>query len=355
MNDIEQRIASLPTPQASNQLDARMHSLFRDLTAESSEPASVSRENPWDTHDSRSSFEKWRNLMFRGLTVASACTVGAVILVGLITWLQGGSQVAFAQVVKSVEELETLQYLQTGSIVKAAKDEKNSPAPSSVSRTDIQKRLGQLRTQLQGRSLPQLQRQEFLAEVRVLEAFASEDSAPLISLARYRLSGQDRMRAEVVFPEMPVSITNGGKTVSLIEADKLAVIRTSTIVDQKGNPLPESPNRFLDLARVPESDIKRLPQKVVDGKSAIGFRRMTGPYGGSQTWWVDPKTKLPVRVEMRTRLSEGGVMTQMVFSDIVYNAPLDDALFDVSVPDGYEVKKQNNTFFFDTGSSDTAQ
>lgn len=55
------------------------------------------------------------------------------------------------------------------------------------------------------------------------------------------------------------------------------------------------------------------------------------------TMWVDPKTRLPLRIE--SSALAGARQVQVVLSDFVFDQPLDDALFNVTPPPGFTVIK----------------
>jgi outer membrane lipoprotein-sorting protein len=90
---------------------------------------------------------------------------------------------------------------------------------------------------------------------------------------------------------------------------------------------------------------KRLPDRILNGRTAhgvstedhyksdAGVRRTR-----SETSWMDPTSKLPVRLEFRdypSDLSDKG--SELIQRDIVFNAPLDRALFSTEPPEGYTV------------------
>jgi hypothetical protein len=83
----------------------------------------------------------------------------------------------------------------------------------------------------------------------------------------------------------------------------------------------------------PAFGIERLklhdPRRSV-GKSGNGFKPEI-------TVWVDPQTKLPLRIETTSK-GEGGVTVTEVYRDIVFDGPLDAAIFDMTPPDGYRVE-----------------
>jgi hypothetical protein len=104
------------------------------------------------------------------------------------------------------------------------------------------------------------------------------------------------------------------------------------------------PDPLLDIyeliRHVPTDRAKKLDEKTINGKRAVGFLvEQDDSERNSKwrhTWWVDPATKLPVQLEISWG---GGEATDnrlaKVVSDIVFDAPLDPALFSIDVPPGY--------------------
>jgi hypothetical protein len=82
----------------------------------------------------------------------------------------------------------------------------------------------------------------------------------------------------------------------------------------------------------PDAD---LGEKVIDGHPTRGFRFSGGGY--NNVVWVDTKTNLPVRMENKTTLNADGVKT-IVLSNFVFDAPLDEALFSTTPPEGSKVQ-----------------
>jgi outer membrane lipoprotein-sorting protein len=104
---------------------------------------------------------------------------------------------------------------------------------------------------------------------------------------------------------------------------------------------------FYELFRtIAANPIKTLPPREIAGKPAVGFVVRNPLVGKDQpkpegpepeiTVWVDPQTKLPLRIEMTSRA--GKVTYTQVFTDIVFDRPLDPALFDLNSPAGYQVE-----------------
>jgi outer membrane lipoprotein-sorting protein len=102
------------------------------------------------------------------------------------------------------------------------------------------------------------------------------------------------------------------------------------------NPIPN----VYDLLRTATQDVvENLPERTIDGKKAVGFRvRLSvGERKEEASVWVDPQTKLPLRMEMLRTDKEGREEGQ-VMSDFVFDAPLDASLFRMTPPEGYEVE-----------------
>ncbi len=109
--------------------------------------------------------------------------------------------------------------------------------------------------------------------------------------------------------------------------------------------LPE--RDIYDLFRsIAEKPIKSVPPRLIAGKEALGFvvpnpLAMGGAAGpkppeGQTIAWVDPQTKLPLRIETVTR--EDGATTTDITSIIAFDRPLDPELFNLTPPEGYQVE-----------------
>jgi hypothetical protein len=77
----------------------------------------------------------------------------------------------------------------------------------------------------------------------------------------------------------------------------------------------------------PEFTVEELGEREVGGQKLIGFRAKHPR--AEITIWADPKTALPVRIE-----STGGQM-KVISKNLVFDVPMDDALFSMDVPEGY--------------------
>jgi outer membrane lipoprotein-sorting protein len=97
---------------------------------------------------------------------------------------------------------------------------------------------------------------------------------------------------------------------------------------------------------VAEHPVQSIGEKAFDGRTLIGFAgsmKEPGPDGKPRLTpvrvWVDPKTKLPARLEYFD-----SILNQVtgVLTDLQWDVPLDDALFAMKAPDGYKVQDQRS-------------
>ena len=135
--------------------------------------------------------------------------------------------------------------------------------------------------------------------------------------------------------------------------------------DASKNDHRAKPDFYSWLQDVPADAVQHLPEKTIDDKKVMGFVReetTEKPIGKriqKTTYWLDPDTKQPVRIErhitgpaMGARPASdqksvdvfnlGQVETDQVITDIVFNAKLDPALFSTDPPEGYiDIRKRS--------------
>ena len=80
-----------------------------------------------------------------------------------------------------------------------------------------------------------------------------------------------------------------------------------------------------------EAEFKPLGEKEIDGRRVLGFRRSSPEL--STTLWGDPKTRLPVLVEMKSTNPE----MESTMSHFKFNVDLKPELFDMTPPEDYTV------------------
>jgi len=85
------------------------------------------------------------------------------------------------------------------------------------------------------------------------------------------------------------------------------------------------------LRALPNQADEALGPKRIDGRTLEGYR--VHETDTTTTVWVDPKTGEPARVEMEFAAAPG---MNMILSDFQVDVPLDDSLFSLDPPAGYE-------------------
>ena len=97
---------------------------------------------------------------------------------------------------------------------------------------------------------------------------------------------------------------------------------------------PRSDPHIIEMVkRFEQESTERLGTKKLNGKILHGFRHQPNKYNDF-TVWVDPKTKLPVEIELIH--TQAG---QTIFLDeFEFDFELDPSAFSTDIPDGYDVK-----------------
>ena len=140
-------------------------------------------------------------------------------------------------------------------------------------------------------------------------------------LTRTELSGEDVMIEDRIKGRSLILNTRR-KEAMLIESKPIVAIgQSGDLFDQLRN-----------FRGKPEQD---LGERVIGDRTARGFRISAG--GWDPVVWVDIKTKLPIRMELKTASNADG-MKIIVFDEFVFDTPLDPALFSLTPPEGYKVR-----------------
>ena len=158
--------------------------------------------------------------------------------------------------------------------------------------------------------------------------------------------GGTRMRQVTELPDMPkfvvIEDSSQGKSLTLEPASKKATVITST--KNRKDKTPESGGlftlfRLFQLVKEKPGAVEHqsLGEKEIDGRKVVGFHISSQPH--DLILWGDPKTGLPVRVEMTSGM-EGSV--KATFSDFVFNVDMDESLFSLEPPAGYAVRNVRN-------------
>ncbi len=128
-----------------------------------------------------------------------------------------------------------------------------------------------------------------------------------------------------------------GKMLVLLDAEE----KTAVYVDIKGK-LQERSRGYIEFVRKVLMELKdsqkveRLGEQEIDGRKAIGF---SGRGNNNQELkiWADPKTAVPIRVELRLGFPA-------VFKNFQFDVPIKDSQISMDVPDGYTLDEAEIDF-----------
>jgi outer membrane lipoprotein-sorting protein len=106
---------------------------------------------------------------------------------------------------------------------------------------------------------------------------------------------------------------------------------------------PRKDPDIIDMVkRFEQESAERLGTKKQDGKVLQGFHHQPNEHNDF-TVWVDPKTKLPVEIELKHL--RNGQLTQTLFMDeFEFDFQLDPSAFSTDVPEGYTVETLINDY-----------
>jgi outer membrane lipoprotein-sorting protein len=152
------------------------------------------------------------------------------------------------------------------------------------------------------------------------------------------------VRYEMTMPDGSKTVmirdSSQGKGLDLFPAMKKATVLTFANCPKDKSPVNVDPlagYRLLLLDARDNPNVKRKPlgEKVIEGRRVIGFQINTED--GDTVLWGDPKTGLPVRIQV-TRGMDRNVKVTM--SDVVFDTDIDKSLFSIEPPAGYTVRNE---------------
>jgi hypothetical protein len=93
---------------------------------------------------------------------------------------------------------------------------------------------------------------------------------------------------------------------------------------------------FEKIRDLPASGATALGATEFEGKMVLKFAFEAM---GQFVVYVDPKTHLPLRMELNIEKGSGGQRYREVTTDFVFDAPVDESLFEIKAPAGYAVSR----------------
>ena len=155
--------------------------------------------------------------------------------------------------------------------------------------------------------------------------------------AKMMMADPGRIRTEGPGAMVFIQDRGTGRSLVLDTAAKTATVMTlseHSYAPATGGDVVAEFKKLADQRGTPIED------RQIGGVTAKGFRVVVE--GHATSIWADPKSGVPLQVEMTVPLGDAsGVVT---IRDIVFDAKLDDSLFSLEPPQGYQVRTQQISF-----------
>ena len=148
--------------------------------------------------------------------------------------------------------------------------------------------------------------------------------------------GPDRSRFEGSDGEVQVVNVKDEAMMRVLRVNRTALIESLYPSPEFSKMMDDSFARFRNL---PEKASRRIGEREYKGRKVIEF--LVKLDDRDYTVTVDSQTKLPVRMEFATeKLAATGRRHRVLFTDFVFDSPLDESLFALTPPPGYRVERR---------------
>lgn len=243
------------------------------------------------------SFEKLRRIMISPVSRISTAVVAALLVTGVALWMHGGASPAFADFIAPILDAKSAKFKIVTEV----------HGPSEMTMT---------------------------GQVLVLGGNRSRHEMTMQMPIPFQTPKQQESKMVMIYDWAQ------GKSLSLDSASKRAFVASlDNLTDEQianQDMFAAFRSMLLDARSKPDVEREALGGMILNGRSVVGFR-VSGK-GMVVSIWGDPKTGLPVSVEMRSAMSPN---TKTTMSDFVFNVDLDESLFSVAPPSGYAVQNMN--------------
>jgi outer membrane lipoprotein-sorting protein len=155
----------------------------------------------------------------------------------------------------------------------------------------------------------------------------------------YRVPGLMRVETDIA-GAAAVSILDGTRSrMVMLDAAKKSAI----VLENVKPPEDLAAQTVEELRNLPGKDGKPVGRERIGDVEAEGYR--VEERGGTIVTWIDPKTRLPVRIDVDQKVADQRIRATL--TDFQLDPPLDDALFRADPPEGYAVQTMNGGAMFD--------
>jgi hypothetical protein len=274
------------------QLSDDFNDRLRRRMSEAIEPEQAVTARPTFLTRSRST---WRWIMRSPVSRVAAAAILVLTIGGVALWFHGGGTApAFADFLQPILDAKTVKFKATTQWTSLPPELKALPAETLKDCMTF--------------------------EVMMLDAYRSREEMG---------KGKSKM--------VMISDMGRGKSITLQPAEKQATVTNYADAPKGktprgGDPVAGFRSLLLDARSKPDVKRESLGEKVLDGRRVVGVR-ISLP-AAVMCVWGDPKTGTPVRIESTMTLMPNMKVTM---SDFAFNVKMDESLFSVEPPTGYEV------------------
>ncbi len=257
------------------------------------------------------SLSTWRWIMRSPVSRLAAAAIFVLALGGVALWFHGGTTPALADFLQPLLEAKTVKYKVTTEVT--------SPLAGTMD--------------FSAETLKDLLSQT--AVVMMPDAHRSRTETPISGkLAMVNIQDMSQGKGLLLQPAEKRATVFHSANRPKDKTPKGKDRRSASPRGGPGEPWPVA--AFRSLLRDPRGKpgVKResLGQQEIDGSRVVGFRISSSDTVVS--FWGDPKTGLPVRIESTMATMP---YLKVTMSDFALNVPMDESLFSVEPPAGYEV------------------
>jgi len=252
------------------------------------------------------SLTTWRWIMHSRISRVAAAAIFVLAIGGVALWFHGiGTTPAFADFLEPILDAKTVKY-------------KVTTRWTSLS--------AEMKSQLSA-AIQNILMEGTTADVMMLGA------------------NRSRMESDDLGTSKTVHIWDGcqGRKLCLLPAEKRAQVFTDVTTPDGGDPVAGWRSLLLDARDMPGVKRESLGEKDIDGRRVVGVRISSPAFAFSV--WGDPRTGLPTRIVMTQAMMPN---IEVTISDFEFNVDMDESLFSVEPPAGYEV----GSYFIQTPTID---
>ncbi|MBA7669707.1 hypothetical protein ES703_77840 [subsurface metagenome] len=147
-----------------------------------------------------------------------------------------------------------------------------------------------------------------------------------------------RMRQVMPSGVIRISDKRQGQRMNLYPTEKKAIIYEMTNIPEdkqrQTNWFQQIRECIRQAQETEDESVKFIGKQKIDGVNAIGYH--VEERNMDMTVWADAETLLPIRIEYSLASAGAIIEGTITYSDIVVNVELDESLFSIQVPEGYE-------------------